>query len=145
MQQSTACLHFRGVQRRCVWAVGRLGVAAWLACVAAAAIDRQARRCCRVWCGDKCVLRRSASGGRTGSACAAQHTPTLNAVVGPTHFTPLHQTRQDGPVCVVSGMPMCSSFKFSVFDSLELSGIQFTRPKRTRHRQDSFVMSGLAV
>jgi len=43
MQQSTACLHFRGVQRRCVWAVGRLGVAACLACVAAAAVDRQAR------------------------------------------------------------------------------------------------------
>ena len=45
MQQSTACLHVRGVQRRCVWAVGRLGVAACLACVAAAAVDRQARRC----------------------------------------------------------------------------------------------------
>jgi len=45
MQQSIACLHVRGVQRRCVWAVGRLGVAACLACVAAAAVDRQARRC----------------------------------------------------------------------------------------------------
>ena len=31
---------------------------------------------------EKCVLRRSASGGRTGSACAARHTPTLNALVG---------------------------------------------------------------
>jgi len=52
MQQSTACLHLRGVPRRCVWAVGRLGVAAWLACVAAAAaVDRQARRSCRVWRG----------------------------------------------------------------------------------------------
>jgi len=40
----------RGVQRRCVWAVGRLGVAACLACVAAAAVDRQARQSCRVWC-----------------------------------------------------------------------------------------------
>jgi len=38
----------RGVQRRCVWAVGQLGVAA---CVAAAAVDRQARQSCRVWCG----------------------------------------------------------------------------------------------
>ena len=28
----------RGVQRRCVWAVWRLGLAAWLACVAAAAV-----------------------------------------------------------------------------------------------------------
>ena len=39
----------------------------------------------------------------------------------------------------------CSDFKFSVGDSLELSGIQFTPPKWTRHRQDSFVMSGVAV
>jgi len=30
---------------------------------------------------DKYVLRRSASGGRTGSVCAARHTPTLNALV----------------------------------------------------------------
>ena len=51
MQQSTACLHFRGVQRLCVWAVGQLGVAACLACVAAAAVDRQARQSCLVWCG----------------------------------------------------------------------------------------------
>jgi len=48
MQQSTACLHFRGVLRRCVRAVGRLGVAACLACVAAAAVDRQARQSCLV-------------------------------------------------------------------------------------------------
>ena len=27
-------------------------------------------------------MRRSASSGRTGSACAARHTPTLNALVG---------------------------------------------------------------
>jgi len=40
----------RGVQRRCVWAVGRLGVAACLACVAAA-VDWQARQSCLVWCG----------------------------------------------------------------------------------------------
>jgi len=54
MQQPTACLHvclLRGVHRRCVWAVVRLGVAAGLACVAAAAVDRQARQSCRVWCG----------------------------------------------------------------------------------------------
>jgi len=47
MQQSTACSHFRGVQRRCVWAVGRLGVAACLAC-AAAAVDWQALWSCLV-------------------------------------------------------------------------------------------------
>ena len=51
MQQSIECLHFRGIQRRCVWAVGRLGVAACLACVAAAAVDRHSRQSCRVWCG----------------------------------------------------------------------------------------------
>jgi len=39
------------LQRRCVWAVGRLGVAACLACVAAAAVDRQARQSCLVWRG----------------------------------------------------------------------------------------------
>ena len=39
----------------------------------------------------------------------------------------------------------CSDFKFSVGDSPVLSGIQFTPPKRTRHRQDSFVVSGVAV
>ena len=53
----------------------------------------------------------------------------------------------------MSGVPVwigwllwtCSDFKFSVCDSLELSGIQFTLPKRTRHRQDSFVVSGVAL
>jgi len=39
------------LQRRCVWAVGWLGVAACLACVAAAAVDRQARQSCLVWRG----------------------------------------------------------------------------------------------
>ena len=34
-----------------VAACGRLGVAACLACVVAAAVDRQARQSCRVWCG----------------------------------------------------------------------------------------------
>jgi len=34
---------------------------------------------------------------------------------------------------------------FSVGDSLELSGIQFTPSKRTRHRQDSCVVSDVAV
>ena len=43
MQQSTACLHFRGYNvAACGAAVGRLGVAACLACVAAEAVDWQA-------------------------------------------------------------------------------------------------------
>jgi len=38
-------------------------------------------------------------------------------------------------------------FRLHIFigDSLELSGIQFAPPKRTRHGQDSFVASGVAV
>jgi len=87
----------RGAQRRCVWAVGRLGVAACLACVAAAAVDRQARQSCRVWC------------------------------AGVNLFD-------------------CSErVQTSVGDSLELSGIPFTPPKRTQQRQDNFVVSGAAV
>jgi len=75
--------------------------------------------------------------------------------VGPTQFTPPHQTRQDGPVCVVSGEPRAvwigrrgRTIALSVFrfqNSLELSGIQFTPPKWTRQRQDSFIVSGVAV
>ena len=42
-------------------AVGRLGVAACLACVAAAAVDRQARQSCRVSCGWRCELALTAS------------------------------------------------------------------------------------
>ena len=78
-----------------------------------------------VWSASECDRRTHSDAERT---CRA---------VGVTQFTPPHQTRQDGPVCVVSGAR--SDFKFSVGDSLELSGIQFTLPKRTRHRQDSFV------
>ena len=74
------------------------------------------------------------------------------------HLRSIHtarQTRQDGPVCVVSGVTVtvwierllltCSDFTFSVGDSLELSDIQFKPPKRTRHRQHSLVVSGVAV
>ena len=40
----------------------------------------------------------------------------------------------------------CSYFTFfSVGDSHELSRIQFTLPRQTRHRQDCFVGSGMAV
>ena len=63
----------RGVQRRCVWVVWRLGLAAWLACVAA-------------------ELRRRPD---TERICLA---------VGPTQFTLPHQTRQNSPVCIMSGV-----------------------------------------
>jgi len=64
-----------------------------------------------------------------------------------------HTRHEKTVLCVVSGATMwiaqllltCSDFRFSGGDSLELSGIQFTPPRQTRHRQDSFVGSGLAV
>ena len=69
--------------------------------------------------------------------------------VGPTQFPPPHQTRKTvlSVSCLTcrcefgdwSERVQTADFQFSVGDSLELSGIQF---KRTRHRQDSFVMSG---
>jgi len=88
-------------------------------------------------------VRRSASSGRTGSACAARHTPTLNTLVGRTRFTAPHQTRDKTVLSVSCLVCRCgrllrtsSCCKFSVGDSLELSGIQFTQPRRTRHRRD---------
>ena len=48
-------------------------------------------------------------------------------------------------VCIGQLLLTYLDFKFSVGDNLELSGIQFTPPKRTRHEQDSFVLSGEAV
>ena len=42
-------------------------------------------------------------------------------------------------------MLTCSDLKVLVGDSLELSKIQFTPPKRTRYRQDCFVVSGVDV
>ena len=63
----------RGVQRRCVWAVGRLGVTACLACAAAAAVDRQARQSCRVWRPPDTLRRRThLSGGRADSIHTAR-------------------------------------------------------------------------
>jgi len=55
--------------------------------------------------------------------------------------------------CVVSGVALwigqllltCSDLKFSVGDSHESSRTQFTPPRQTRHRQDSFVGSGLVA
>ena len=63
---------------------------------------------------DKCVLRRSASGGRTGSACAARHTPTLNAVVGWSgRLTSHRHTRHDKTVLSVSRL-MCRGVNWTI-------------------------------
>jgi len=65
-------------------------------------------------------------------------------------FTPSRQTTRNRPavraVNWTTAILACSDFKFSVGDSLELSGIQFRLPiKRTRQGQNSFVVSGVAV
>jgi len=81
---------------------------------------------------------------------ATRHTATLNALVGRSGRLNSHcHTRHDKTVLSVSCLVCqcelddCSErvqnvFKFSVGVSLELSGIQFTPPKRTRHRQEQF-------
>ena len=75
-----------------------------------------------------------------GSVCNAQFTPPA---------------RHDKTVLSVScllcrcELDDCServeTSNFLSGDSVELSGIQFTPPTRTRHGQDSFVVSGVAV
>ena len=106
-QDKTVLFTISGVQRRCVWAVGGLGAAACLACVAA--VDRQARQSCLVWCGgvklppDKCVLRRSASGGRTAPPDTLRHRPDTErtcVTVGRLHSH--RHTRHDKTVLSVS-------------------------------------------
>ena len=86
----------------------------------------------------------------TSPFCATRHTATLNALVGRSGRLNSHRhTRHDKTVLSVSCLVCqcelddCSErvqnvFKFSVGVSLELSGIQFTPPKRTRHRQEQF-------
>ena len=114
-----------------------------------------------------CRVRRCESSHRpTGAICVGVRPAVAPAVpappddaertsraVGPTQFTPPHQTRQNSPVCHVccagvnwkTALNVFRDFKFSVGNSLELSAMQFTPSKRTRRSQDSFVVSGVAV
>jgi len=62
------------------------------------------------------------------------------------------KTRRSCLCCVwcagVNWTIVLNVFRLQIFcrrHSLELSGIQFTPPERTRHRQDSFVVSDVAV
>jgi len=87
------------------------------------------------------------------SHCAAGHTPTQTR-----HRTPMSDCRADSihtatpdttkpsSLCRVwrGGVNWTIAIN-TVGDSVQLSGIQFTPPKRTRHRQDRFVVSGVAV
>jgi len=150
MQQSTACLHF--AWRTTSLRVG--GRAARRSCLRRGGGGRQAgATVCLVWCdgvncvGPTAVQVHSASEcvRRSHRQCLRRPTHSdaerICRAVGPTQFTPPHQTRRDGPVSVVFGvwragmnwqlLLTCSDFKFSVGDSLESSGIPFTPPKRT--------------
>ena len=143
----------RGVQRRCVWAVGRLGVAAaWPASRrrSTGRRDGLVLSGVAVW-----IDRRSALGGRTAPPDTHRHRPDTERTclaVEPTKFTPAHQTRQNSPVCVVSGVAVRigqllltrSDFRFSVGDSLELSRIQFTPPRQTRQNSPVCVVHGVS-
>ena len=59
----------RGVKRRCVWALGRLGIAAYLSCVAAAVDSAGATvLSCLVWpCELQCSFKRAADARSFGS------------------------------------------------------------------------------
>ena len=103
MQQSQ-----RVYMLRCVWAVGRLGVAAWLACVAAAAVDRQARQSCRVWCGGVNWVGPTARQVRSASECVRRshrqclRRPTHSDAERTCQLTSHHHTRHDKTVLSVS-------------------------------------------
>ena len=82
------------------------------------------------------------------AGATAGRIPTQNALVGPIQFTSPAPDTKNSPVCVVSGVAAWigqllltfSDFTFSVGDSLELSGTQFTPPDTTQT-----ALSGRAV
>jgi len=83
------------------------------------------------------------------SHCAARHTPTLNALVGPTQFTPPHQTRQDGPVsCLVCQCELddcCERVQTSNFLSATVLSCRESNSNRRSGRDtDKTVLSCLA-
>jgi len=80
----------------------RLWLAACLACVAAAAVDRQARQSCLVWCAPPDTPRHRLDTERT---CLA---------VEPTQFTP---PRQNSPVCFVSSVAVWINLQNALYKS----------------------------
>jgi len=145
MQQSTVCFHI-------AWrttSVGRLGVAACLACVATV-LSCLVMTAGQVRLAPECVRR---------SQCAARHIPTqarrrthLSGCRADLVHTATPDTTKQSCLCRVwcDGVNWtiakltCSNFKFSIGDSPRVAG-QFTPLKRARHRQDSFVVSGIVV
>ena len=101
---------------------------------------------------------RSASECVRRSHCAAGHTPTQTGHrthlsggrADSVHTATADKTRQSCLCrvllcrCELDDCPERLQSTFSVGDSLELSGIQFTPLKRTRPGQDSFVVSGVS-
>jgi len=156
MQQSTACLHFarrttslrvggRAARRSCLPGLRRGG---------GGRLAGQTILSCLEW---RCEL----TAGQVHSAlecvrrshCAARHTPAktrhrthLSGGRADSIQTATPDTTKQSCLCRVwcdgvnwtIAINVFPDFKFSVGDSLELSGIQFTLPKRTRHRQHSF-------
>jgi len=113
MQQSTARLHFawrttslcvsgRAARRSCLPGLRRGGDQQAGATVLSCLVWR-----CELSRPDKCVLRPSASGGRTAPPDTLRHRPDTERTclaVEPTQFTPTQQTRQNSRVYVVSGV-----------------------------------------
>jgi len=107
MQKSTACLRFawRTTSLRVGGRAARRSGLPGLRRGGGGRLAGATVLTCLVW---RCELTagqvRSASECVQRSHCAARYTPTQNALVGSTHFTTPHQTRQTRPVCVVFGV-----------------------------------------
>ena len=93
------------------------------------------------------------SGGRTAPPDILRHRPDTERTCLACRADSIHiatpDTTKQSCMCRVWRVT-CVNWTIAILtcsinDSLQFSGIQFTRPKRTRHRQDSFVASGVAV
>jgi len=126
-----------------VWAVGRLGVAAaWPASRrrSTGRRDGLVLSGVAVW-----IDRRSALGGRTAPPDTHRHRPDTERTclaVEPTKFTPAHQTRQNSPVCVVSGVAMWTGQSLQIFCRRQSWVVG--NPIHA-DRQDRFVVSGVRI
>ena len=144
MQQSTVCFHI-------AWrttSVGRLGVAACLACVTTV-LSCLVMTAGQVRLAPECVRR---------SQCAARHNPTqarrrthLSGCRADLVHTATPDTTKQSCLCRVwcdgvNWTIAINLFKLQIFyrRRSRVAG-QFTPLKRARHRQDSFVVSGVVV
>jgi len=125
----TSCLHF--ARRTTSLRLG--GQAARPSCLAAWPASRRQRSC------------RHCDRHTHSDAYPTQKAPVSLSV------TPPHQTQQNCPVLVMCGgvnWTIAVTFKLQIFcrrQSWVVENIQFTPPRQTRHRQNCFVGSGVAV